>query len=149
MKKNFQNFIEKHGNLNIYLYPICKFSDIEEMNALSFIVVGETGCSKTTLFNSFVNALLGVEMNDNFRFTIISENFNKSQAFSQTTEVKYYNIRSIGNYPPVKIIDTPGYGDTRGIERDKEITDQIKILFKEKISTLNAICFVTKSSNNR
>ena len=54
-------------------------------------------------------------------------NFNKSQAFSQKTEVKYYNIRSIGNYPPVKIIDTPGYGDTRGIERDKEITDQIKI----------------------
>ena len=82
---------------------------------------------KITLFNSFVNALLGVEMNDNFRFTIISENFNKSQAFSQTTEVKYYNIRSIGNYKPVKIIDTPGYGDTRGIERDKEITDQIKI----------------------
>ena len=82
---------------------------------------------KTTLLNSFVNALLGVEMNDNFRFTIISENFNKSQAFSQTTEVKYYNIRSIGNYPSVKIIDTPGYGDTRGIERDKEITDQIKI----------------------
>ena len=87
MKKNFQNFIEKHGNLNIYLYPSCKFSDIEEMNALSFIVVGETGCSKTTLFNSFVNALLGVEMNDNFRFTIISENFNKSQAFSQTTKL--------------------------------------------------------------
>ena len=83
------------------------------------------------------------------KWTIISENFNKSQAFSQTTEVKYYNIRSIGNYKPVKIIDTPGYGDTRGIERDKEITDQIKILFKEKISTLNAICFVTKSSNNR
>ena len=82
---------------------------------------------KTTLLNSFVNALLGVEMNDNFRFKIISENFNKSQAFSQTTEVKYYNIRSIGNYPLVKIIDTPGYGDTRGIERDKEITDQIKI----------------------
>ena len=42
---------------------------------------------KTTLFNSFVNALLGVEMNDNFRFTIISENFNKSQAFSQTTKL--------------------------------------------------------------
>ena len=46
MKKNVQNFIEKHGNLNIYLYPICKFSDIEEMNALTFMVVGETGCIK-------------------------------------------------------------------------------------------------------
>jgi len=141
--------IEKNGNLKIYLYPSCTFSELEEFNALTFMVVGETGCGKTTLLNSFVNALLGIEMNDNFRFKIISEDFNRSQAFSQTTDVKYYNIRSVGGYPPVKIIDTPGYGDTRGITRDKEITAQIKILFKEKISTLNAVCFVTKSSNNR
>jgi hypothetical protein len=38
--------IEKHGNLKIYLYPSCKFSDKEEMNALTFMVVGETGCIK-------------------------------------------------------------------------------------------------------
>ena len=47
----------------------------------------------------------------------------------------------------MKIIDTPGYGDTRGIERDKEITAQIKKLFNEEINSLNAVCFVTKSSN--
>ena len=150
-EKDLLNYrcIDRMGNLKIYLYPSCTFSDSEEIKALTFMVVGETGCGKTTLLNSFVNALLGVEMNDNFRFKIISEDFNRSQAFSQTSEVKYYNIRSVGGYPPVKIIDTPGYGDTRGITRDKEITAQIKILFKEKISTLNAVCFVTKSSNNR
>ena len=141
--------IGKSGNLKIYLYPSCKFTDIEEYEALTFMVVGETGCGKTTLLNSFVNALLGVEIDDNYRFKIISENFERSQAFSQTSEVTYYNIRSVGGYPPVKIIDTPGYGDTRGIQRDKEITAQIKILFHEQISTLNAVCFVTKSSNNR
>ena len=48
----------------------------------------------------------------------------------------------------MKIIDTPGFGDTRGIKRDREITAQIKKLFNEEISTLNAVCFVTKSSNN-
>jgi len=150
-KKDLSKFkcIEKIGNLNVYLYPSCNFTDLEEINALTFMVVGETGCGKTTLLNSFVNSLLGVELNDNYRFKIISENFERSQAFSQTSEVNYYNIRSVGGYPPVKIIDTPGYGDTKGIERDKEITAQIKVLFHNKISTLNAVCFVTKSSNNR
>lgn len=150
-EKDLKNYkcIEQNGRLKIYLYPSVEFTDLEEMNALSFMVVGETGCGKTTLLNSFVNALLGVEIEDNFRFKIIAESFNRSQAFSQTSEVKYYNIRSYGGYPPVKIIDTPGYGDTRGISRDKEITAQIKILFHDEISTLNGICFVTKSSNNR
>ena len=65
-------------------------------------------------------------MKDNFRFRIIKEDLKKSQAVSQTDNVNYYNIRSVGGYPPVKIIDTPGYGDTRGIERDKEMRKKKK-----------------------
>ena len=141
--------VEMNGNLKIYLYPSCKFTPREEIKALSFMVVGETGCGKTTLLNSFINSLLGVEMEDDYRFKIILENFQKTQAMSQTNEVNYYNIRSIDGYPPVRIIDTPGFGDTRGIERDKEIKAQIKELFEKRIQTLNAVCFVTKSSNNR
>ena len=149
--QDLSNFsqIDKKGKLKIYLYPSVEFSSYEEYQALSFMVVGETGCGKTTLLNSFINSLLGVEIDDDFRFKIIDEKFERSQAYSQTSDVTYYNIRSVGGYPPVKIIDTPGYGDTRGIERDREITAQIKQLFYNEISTLNAVCFVTKSSNNR
>ena len=141
--------IEQINNLDIYLYPNFYFHDFEEQKALTFMVVGETGCGKTTLLNSFVNFLLGVNIIDDYRYKIILERTNKSQAKSQTEQVNIYNIRSVGGYPPIKIIDTPGFGDTEGIEKDNEIVEQIEKFIKENLKEINAICFVAKSTNNR
>ena len=141
--------IEKIGDLDIYLYPHFSFHFFEEMKAINFMVIGETGSGKTTLLNSFVNFILGVNLEDNYRFKIVIEKNNNIQSKSQTNDVRIYNIRSSGGYPPIRIIDTPGFGDTNGIEADQEITNKIEKFFKENIITINAICFVTKSSNNR
>ena len=64
----------KFDKKNLSKYK-CNFTRKEEIKALSFMVVGETGCGKTTLLNSFINSLLGVDMNDNFRFKINSRKF--------------------------------------------------------------------------
>lgn len=104
--------IERNNNLDIYLYPKFNFYEFEERKSLSFMVVGESGSGKTTLLNSFVNFLLGVKINDEYRYKIIIERTNKSQSNSQTSQVNIYNIRSVGGYPPIRIIDTPGFGDT-------------------------------------
>ena len=58
---------------------------------------------------------MDIKINDDFRYEIIHENMNHSQAFSMTDSVNVYNIKPIGNLPAIKIIDTPGFGDTRGI----------------------------------
>ena len=141
--------IERINNLDIYLYPKFNFYEFEERKALSFMVVGESGSGKTTLLNCFVNFLLAVNINDEYRYKIIFERINKSQSNSQTNQVNIYNIRSIGGYPPIKLIDTPGFGDTKGIEKDNETFAQIQIFFKENLKEITAICFVTKSTNNR
>jgi len=47
------------------------------------MVVGETGSGKTTLLNSFINFLLGVKINDDYRYKIIFEKGNKTQSNSQ------------------------------------------------------------------
>lgn len=96
------------------------------------MIIGETDSGKTTLLNSFVNFLLGVNIEDEYRYKIILENTNKSQSNSQTNQVNIYNIRSVGGYPPIKIIDTPGFGDTDGIEKDQLIFELIEN-FLEKI----------------
>ncbi|EDR22426.1 hypothetical protein, conserved [Entamoeba dispar SAW760] len=140
------------GKLKIYLYPNEPFNPKDESDAIAILVVGQTGSGKTTLLNSFINALYGIEITDDFRYIIINEDNleqNRDQSKSQTSEVSIYNIKRTKKAPPIKIIDTPGFGDTRGIEYDKEITKQIKKAFETKVLDLNAICFVAQSSNVR
>ena len=101
------------NNIKIYKYPDIKFTKEQDEKAISFMVVGETGNGKTTLLNSLINYILGVKFEDKFRYKIIVENLS-SQSMSQTDEVSIYYIASHKNYPPLKIIDTAGFGDTRG-----------------------------------
>ncbi|GAB1224932.1 hypothetical protein ENUP19_0227G0015 [Entamoeba nuttalli] len=146
--------LENHenGKLKIYLYPNEPFNPKDESDAIAILVVGQTGSGKTTLLNSFVNALYGIKITDDFRYIIINEGNlqqNKDMSVSQTSQVTIYNIKRTKRTPPMKIINTQGFGDTRGIAYDIKITKQIKEAFETKISYLNAICFVASSSNVR
>lgn len=150
-KINDENLGEtkKNVSLDIYQYPKIEFTKEEEEKAITILVIGETGSGKTTLINSFVNAVMGITISMKFRYFIISENDqNLSQAHSQTQDVTIYKIRS-NKGKCYKVIDTPGYGDVRGINQDKIITEKISKLFNEELHTVNAICFVARSSAPR
>ena len=146
--KGSQLVCEKNG-LKIYKYPNITFTQEEEIRAISLMVVGQTGSGKTTLLNGFINYLLGVQLEDDFRYKIIIEENDEDQSKSITQNVTVYRISTNGKYPPIKIIDSPGYGDTGGIQRDIQITELIKQKFETEIDTINAICFVAQSSNAR
>ncbi|KTF93230.1 hypothetical protein cypCar_00035816, partial [Cyprinus carpio] len=49
------------------------------------------------------------------------------------------------------IIDTPGYGDTRGLDKDLEVAENLATLFQSKdgVHEVDAVCFVTQASKNR
>lgn len=116
------------------------------------MVVGATGAGKSTLINGMINYIFGVQWKDDFRFKLIVDKV-KTQAKSVTSEITSYTIYHMdGARIPysLTIIDTPGFGDTSGIERDKEITEQIKEFFSlagdSGINHLNGIGFVTQSA---
>lgn len=117
----------------------------------TIMVLGATGSGKSTLVNGIINYIAGVEWKDSFRFKLVHEDPAKSQAESQTSEVNVYNINHQEGFKipfSLTIVDTPGFGDTRGIGRDKEITEQIRKLFTSTngVSKIDAVCFVTQAS---
>ncbi|EFX70734.1 hypothetical protein DAPPUDRAFT_17433, partial [Daphnia pulex] len=78
------------------------------------ILMGATGCGKSTLINGMVNYILGVKWDDPFRFKCVrdDETTAKNQAHSQTSSVTAYTLRHHdGMAVPysITIIDTPGY----------------------------------------
>uniref|UniRef100_A0A3B4ZA65 AIG1-type G domain-containing protein n=1 Tax=Stegastes partitus TaxID=144197 RepID=A0A3B4ZA65_9TELE len=117
----------------------------------TIMLLGATGSGKSTLINGMFNYVVGVDWNDSFRFKIIDEDQSKSQAHSQTSEVTVYEINHQEGFKTpfsLTVVDTPGFGDTRGVARDKEITEQIRRLFTSSngVSELDAVCFVTQAS---
>ncbi|KAJ3594723.1 hypothetical protein NHX12_004030 [Muraenolepis orangiensis] len=117
----------------------------------TIVLLGATGSGKTTLINGMINYILGIDWKDSFRFKLIDESQSKSQAQSQTSHVTAYKINYQDGFRvpySLTLVDTPGFGDTRGIDRDREITEQIRRLFTSAngVCEIDAICFVIQAS---
>ena len=116
----------------------------------TILVMGATGSGKTTLINGMMNYIFNVEWTDPFRFQLIQEQ-GRSQVESQTSKITAYEIHhSEGFRVPysLTIVDTPGYGDTKGLDRDQEITEMVRQFFEDKggIQELDVIGFVAQAS---
>lgn len=115
--------------------------------------MGETGAGKSSLINALVNYAMGVQWEDNLWFEVVKEE-RRSQSESQTSDVIIYRIFGFegGTLPySLTIIDTPGFGCTRGTEHDAIISQRLFDCFRSKngVQELNAVGLVLKSTENR
>ncbi|XP_073488591.1 uncharacterized protein [Aquarana catesbeiana] len=138
--------MERVKNQKIWEYGTAK---ADKKNKV-IMMVGETGSGKTTLINTMINYIFGVDWKDEHRLQLIEESSEMSQAHSQTSSVHIYQINhdDLFQIPySLTFIDTPGFGDTRGIDEDEKIMQKIREFFyKCKFREIDAICFVVPST---
>lgn len=151
------------GAIPVYKTPLteeqinvdgCKqfsFGKTSNTSNRTIMVLGATGAGKSTLINGMINYILGVEWEDSYRFKLVDEGQLKSQSESQTSEVTVYKLNHQEGFKvdcSLTIVDTPGFGDTRGIKRDQMITEQLRNLFSADcgVSEIDAVCFVAQAA---
>ena len=120
------------------------------------LVVGGTGSGKSTMINTLFNYIVGVDWKDDFRLKLVEDasvGLRPNQAFSQTNWITAYTIHAKSFFRvnfTLTIVDTPGFCDTSGIKKDREITDQMKEFFNASpdmgVHTIDVVGFVVQSS---
>ena len=160
--------IDKRGSPQVYKLPLRPISENKTAGLYKYsigelpksqakpkpekvlMVLGATGAGKSTMINGLANYVMGVKFDDTFRFKVITDEGSGSQAHSQTKTITAYTFYSTILDYNLTVIDTPGFGDTGGIERDKLIAKQIKMFFEGQnrggIDVLHGIGFVTQAS---
>ncbi|XP_063590246.1 uncharacterized protein LOC134767130 [Penaeus indicus] len=124
----------------------------------TILLIGQTGSGKTTLLNAMINYLMGVQFEDNFRYSVkdeIGDDHHKKVTESQTEFITGYHIYhkpgKVHDYNYL-IIDSPGLLDTRGKERQDDIRKQAEFFLREKelnIMELHSLAFVINGTTNR
>lgn len=149
-------------------------ANVDNDKYYNLLFLGQTGVGKSTFINAFANYLMHNTLETarngqaivliKSKFVVTDENLvekvisvtgdanisNESDVLgdSATQESKVYTFPLLGKRTKLRLIDTPGIGDTRGIDQDEQNCDDIL----QKISRydeIHAICILLKPNNAR
>lgn len=142
-------------------------------DVINILLLGETGVGKSTFINAVANYItykyfeaaeknkliilvpskfeIKDKHNNDHQINIGSatdENEHLETGVSATQGVKTYLFPIVKKRLKLRIIDTPGMGDTRGIEEDKNNCNNT-LKYINKLDYLHAICFLFKPTEAR
>ncbi|CAF4343230.1 unnamed protein product [Rotaria sp. Silwood2] len=174
---DFSDFEQKLEYFKIVRFPSTIHNDDKSTSLppieINVLLMGETGVGKSTFINAFVNYLkfeklqqaeqgepivlipvsflitIGEHFNEFIvKFGDVDQNENyEQQGQSVTQQCKSY-VFNLNDRLCLRLIDTPGIGDTRGINQDVKNINHI-LTYINNLSHLNAICLLLKPNASR
>ncbi|KAJ3113996.1 hypothetical protein HK100_001825 [Physocladia obscura] len=121
------------------------------------IVIGQTGMGKSTLINTWLshdqertynNPVIAIPMehyptgDPNFRNRVSTENDPNNQMSSQTNKCSIYTMKNI------QVIDTPGFADSNGSDKDKVNLKLIEKVIMDR-GYITAVVLLLDGTRNR
>ncbi|KIJ48656.1 hypothetical protein M422DRAFT_86445, partial [Sphaerobolus stellatus SS14] len=107
---------------------------------------GETGVGKSSVLEFIANVIAGNPISK-YKFNIIDESNEAggSGKHSQTNSAKTYILESANGHT-VRILDTPGLADTRGIEQDEKHKRSIANEIANNITTVTGVIILANGT---
>ena len=149
-----EKLYSKNG-LNFYLYPKTNLLKNKEKEAFTIMIIGETGVGKSTWIHSLLNYLEGIEIDENIRYLLFDEQqkqkeyeikYGKKSLGSSVTDIpEIYQVGPTKLFDnQLQIIDTTGFGDTRGIDYDSKIIEDIHNLLEISVKESTKLKIIIK-----
>jgi GTP-binding protein EngB required for normal cell division len=146
---------------------------VPEKRDINVLLLGESGVGKSTFINAFVNYLTFdsleqalteepvvlipvsflLTINDNFeefivKFGDVDANEDHHHPGQSVTQYCRSYVFDISNKLRLRLIDTPGVGDTRGLEQDSLNIDRV-LSYVNNFSHINAVCILLQPNVSR
>ncbi len=132
------------------------FKGQDPHHPFKMLLIGETGSGKTSFLNLLCNCGTvqalgcgygsdGLEQFKQFH-DIQLENAKEHAMQSKTNDAKRYNVE-VGDLK-VGVIDSPGFGDSRGLDQDKENAKKIVNALKNE-DYINCVCLIINGRQAR
>ena len=127
-----------------YFYDQYDISDFD--NAYVILFCGSMGDNKISAVNSFFNIIKGIELQDNYRFILINEKYDRKEE-SQIYGIHLYYVKDYNNNPVILIDDQDYVDGCLGFGKLEDL--KLNFIFTNVINHINAIFFTLKACSSR